>query len=55
MHAEKLLVHDGRQGETVERLHARIVHCLCIFDLACVCVCVCVGGGGGGGGGGVTK
>ncbi len=36
MDAEELLVHQGGQGEAVERLHAGVVHALGVLDLACV-------------------
>lgn len=32
--AEELLVHEGGQGQAVERLHARVVHALRVLDLA---------------------
>lgn len=35
VHAQELLVHEGGQGEAVERLHARVVHALRVLDLAC--------------------
>lgn len=31
MHAEELLVHEGRQRQTVERVHASVVHPLRVF------------------------
>ena len=34
MHAEKLLVHEGGEGEAVERLHTCVVHTLRVLDLA---------------------
>lgn len=35
MDAEELLVHQGGERETIESLHAGIVHSLGILDLAC--------------------
>lgn len=34
MDAEELLVHDSRQGQVAERVHARIVHGLRVLVLA---------------------
>ena len=34
VHAEKLLVHEGGEGEAVERLHTCVVHTLRVLDLA---------------------
>lgn len=35
MHAEELLVHEGRQRQTVERVHASVVHPLRVFYFTC--------------------
>lgn len=35
VHAEELLVHEGRQRQTVERVHASVVHPLRVFYFTC--------------------
>jgi hypothetical protein len=36
MNTEKLLVHDGSEGERAERVHAGLVQALRIFTLTCM-------------------
>lgn len=34
MNAQELLIHESSQWQAVERVHARVVHSLRVFDLA---------------------
>ena len=36
MYTEELLVHNGRQRQTVERIHARIIDLLRVLYLTCL-------------------
>lgn len=43
VHAQKLLIHERGQWQAVERLHARVVHALCVLDLALLFECKVLG------------
>ena len=38
MHAEELLVDDGREGELIEKVHDAVVHLLVVLFEACLTI-----------------
>lgn len=43
MHAQELLIHEGGERQTVERLHASVIDALGVFDLALLLECEVLG------------